>query len=153
MANNRAKQPKKDITLMTLLAYESTAPARKLLQKHGFEDAKSYGDLEVKLAELYFDSPNKMEIEKELAEIHPHKDWLLRVTKVNEPIKEEKIEVKSEPIAPPTPAIISELKSNADGGSTTPDNSHAIMLNYVGLIGVVGVTLTLAIIGLKMVKN
>lgn len=153
MGNIKGKQNKKDITLMTLLAYESTPEARVLLQKHGYDDAKSYGDLEVKLAQLYFDSPNKLEIEKELADIHPHKSWLLRVTKEIEPVKEEKIEAKAEIITPPTPNMINELKSNADGTIQSNEDSHKMMLNYVGLIGVIGVTLAITFIGFKMVNK
>jgi hypothetical protein len=75
---SKQRQPKKkEITLMTVLAYESTGDAQKLLKKYGREPAKGYADLEIKLANLYFDTPDKVQLEKELAEIHPHKKWLL----------------------------------------------------------------------------
>jgi hypothetical protein len=75
---------KKEITLMTLLANEATADARKLLKKYKKADATDCADLEIKLAQLYFDTPDKIEIEKDLAEIHPHKNWLLKRTKAEE---------------------------------------------------------------------
>lgn len=82
---------------MTLLANESTADARKILKKYGKNDPKNYDELEVKLAELYFETPDKLELEKELAEIHPHKKWLTRVLPPQVEVKEEikTVEVKS----------------------------------------------------------
>jgi hypothetical protein len=59
--------------------------------------------LEIKLAKLYFDTPDKLAIEKDFAEIHPHKNWILKRTKVEEV---EKPIVVEEP----------QIKSNADGG-------------------------------------
>jgi hypothetical protein len=97
---------KQEITLMTLLANESTSDARKLLKKYNKEDANSFQDLEVKLAKLYYEAPDKVAIEKEMAEIHPHKNWLFKVLK---PIEKEevKIEEKKEPTI--------EIKSNMEG--------------------------------------
>jgi hypothetical protein len=86
---SNANAQKQEITLMTLLANEATSDARKLLKKHGITDVKNHVDLEVKLAELYFNSPDKIAIEKEMAAIHPHKNW---ITKYSEP----KVEVKKE---------------------------------------------------------
>ena len=63
---------------MTLLANEATADSRKILKKYGKADAKSCGDLEVKLAELYYSAPDKKMLEKELADIHPHTKWILK---------------------------------------------------------------------------
>ena len=52
---------------MTILAYEATAGADALLKKHGKQEAVSYQDLEAKLAKLYFDAPDKVALEKEMA--------------------------------------------------------------------------------------
>lgn len=97
---------KQEITLMTLLANESTSGARKLLKKYNKPDADGFQDLEVKLAKLYYEAPDKIAIEKEMAEIHPHKNWLLKTLK---PIEKEevKVEEKKEPIV--------EIKSNMEG--------------------------------------
>jgi hypothetical protein len=136
---------KKDITLMTLIANEATADARNILKKYGKPDADGYDDLEVKLADLYFKADDKNKLEKELAEIHPHKKWLMRVLvpPVIEVAKEEvKVEVKPEPII--------EKKSNADGysncsgcmsnASGESNNSKGYTpMDYVGIIGVVAV--------------
>ena len=84
---------KREITLMTLLANEATADSRKLLKKYNVADAKDCSDLEVKLAKLYFNTPDKLAIEKDFAEIHPHKNWILKRTKVEEVEKPIEAEV------------------------------------------------------------
>ena len=76
---------------MTLLASEATADSRKLLKKHNIEDAKNYSDLEDKLAKLYLNTDDKIALEKELAEIHPHKKWLVKYIM---PTPKENIEVE-----------------------------------------------------------
>lgn len=94
----KKQQPKKkDITLMTVLAYESTADAQKLLKKYGREPAKGYADLEVKLANLYFDTPDKVQLEKELAEIHPHKKWLLDNITPLVTIEKQEVSIEAKP--------------------------------------------------------
>lgn len=89
---------KQEISILTLLANEATSDARKLLKKYGKQDAKDYADLEVKLTDLYFGSPDrKLDIEKDMAEIHPHKKWILKYQeKPKEEIKveEKKVEEK-----------------------------------------------------------
>jgi DNA polymerase III delta prime subunit len=77
----RQRTKKKDISIMTLLAFEATDGARKLLIKYGVEDASSYEDLEWKLTQLYFSGVDKAKLEEEMAAIHPHKNWLFKVTK------------------------------------------------------------------------
>ena len=135
---------KKDITLMTLIANESASDARKLLKKYGKPDAENHNDLEVKLADLYFKADDKIKLEKELAEIHPHKKWIMRVLvpPVVEVVKEEvKVEVKPEPTI--------EKKSNADGcgcsncmsnaSGNSNDKKTYSPIDYIGVIGVIGV--------------
>ncbi len=86
---------KKEITLMTLLANEATADSRRLLKKYGNIQASNHTDLEQKLAQLYFQMDDKIALEKELAEIHPHKNWLLKYIQPKVEIKPE--DVKTEP--------------------------------------------------------
>jgi hypothetical protein len=106
MASRRNRQmrssDKREITLMTILANEATADSRKLLKAYGKPDAKNHIDLEQKLAELYFNSTDKVQIEKEMAAIHPHKKWLEKYIKPEEKVVETKVE---------------ETTSNADGCS------------------------------------
>lgn len=105
----KGNSDKQEITLMTLLANESTSDARKLLKKYNKPDANSFQDLEVKLAKLYYEAPDKLVIEKEMADIHPHKNWLVKTLKPFE--KEEEKEVKIEDKKEPE----KEIKSNMEG--------------------------------------
>lgn len=72
------KIKKPPITITELLAINKTADCRKLLQKHGVEDAKNYEDLQDKLVELYRSTPDKRELEKQVALMHPHKEFILK---------------------------------------------------------------------------
>jgi hypothetical protein len=101
MASNRKQRrtQKKD-SLLTILATEATSDSRKLLKKYNLPDAKNYNDLEQKLADLYTYTADKVQLEKEMAAIHPHRKWL---EKYIEP-KVEVVETKVE-----------EATSNADG--------------------------------------
>ena len=97
MASNQNKKKKPDITLMTILAYESTDASKQLLEKYNRPKAKDYKDLELKLAELYFDTTDKKSLEQEMAEIHPHKNWMFK-TLPQEPIIVEKEVIVEVPV-------------------------------------------------------
>ena len=138
--NRRKNNNRTDITLMTLLANEATDGSRKILKEYGEPDAKDYKDLEVKLAELYFKTTDKVELEKKLSNIHPHKKWLMKYI---EPV--EKI-VEVEKIVP------AETKSNANGDcptthtplQTSSFNGESAMqssstLGIIGIVAVVGI--------------
>lgn len=98
MAKKTNKQ-KKYKTLLSVLANGSTDEARALLIKNSGEDAKNEQDLESKLAQMYANSSSKIDIEKQFAEIHPHKDFILKyikqeipvVKKLDAPVVTEKI--------------------------------------------------------------
>jgi hypothetical protein len=105
--NNKTAKGGQEITLMTVLANEATGPSRKLLKQYGQSDAKNYQDLEVKLAQLYFNTKDKVELEKQLAAIHPHKNWILKNV---QPVIEEKSKQEQ----------VEEVKSNATGDNICP---------------------------------
>jgi hypothetical protein len=105
--NNKIAKGGQEITLMTVLANEATGPSRKLLKQYGQPDAKNYQDLEIKLAELYFNTKDKVELEKQLAEIHPHKNWILKNV---QPVIEEKSKQEQ----------VEEVKSNLTGDNMCP---------------------------------
>jgi hypothetical protein len=73
----RTQSKKQKITLLGLVANTSTADARRLLKKYGEPDATSHKDLEFKLSKLYAKTDDKVQLEKEIAEIHPHKEFIL----------------------------------------------------------------------------
>lgn len=139
-SNNKRNNGRTDITLMTLLANEATDGSRKLLKKYGEPDAKNHKDLEVKLAELYFKTPDKVKLEKELAELHPHKKWILKNT---------------EPEVKVTETVIEEKKSNLDDNDcpTTPtpqiySNVIGAEQSKVGFEQYIGPVMLLAVIGM-----
>ena len=97
--------------LLSLLSVEATTGSRKLLSKYGKPDAKNHRDLETKLAELFYSCDDKKALEKELCEIHPHRNFIL--TYVEKPVvKETKIEAPN-------------------GALMTPDNIKEILREYI----------------------
>lgn len=147
---SKSNSKKKDITLMTILANEATAGSRNLLKKYGKGDASDHDDLEEKLAQLYYETPDKITLEREMAEIHPHKAWLQKymappiMPKVQE---EKKEEIKIEPIAEKKvevcscPSCLNSTKSSFDGtGAAQPRiDTRNHTLDYIGIIGTVAV--------------
>lgn len=89
MAKKNNKQ-KKYKTLLSVLANGSTDEARALLIKNSGEDAKNEQDLETKLARMYANSSSKIDIEKQFAEIHPHKEFILKYVKPKEELQQLK---------------------------------------------------------------
>ena len=75
--SQQQKRPVKKVTVLGAIAISSTSEARKLLRKYGQEDAKNVQDLEMKLSKLYSSTDDKKKLEREIAEIHPHKDFIL----------------------------------------------------------------------------
>lgn len=116
---------KKKITILGCLANESTGKSRKLLKKYGKADATNHGDLEMKLSQLYKETTDKKALEKEFAEIHPHRDFILKnYTPKPEVVAVQSKEVEvvvSEPVkevveAPISVPLMPEQKSNCSGG-------------------------------------
>ena len=146
------KPQKQEITLMTLLANESTGPSRKLLKAYNKPDAENYEDLEIKLAELYYSVPDKIQIERELADIHPHKDWILKNISPSE-IKTEAIPTENDIDAQLNNAqkeLITISSPEADSSSFVGSETQKIqfkpsdlmgLLSIAGLIGVTFYTL------------
>lgn len=155
---------KQDISLLTLLANEATSDARKLLLKHGKKDAVNHADLEKKLTELYFESTDKkLELEKEMAQIHPHRKWLLKYVEQPKPvIVEKKEEVKIEPKTmhcncPECERArvmggmgFSSAEGLAPNQPQTEQRNH--VSDYIGLIGMVAVVGTLFYVMNKTLK-
>ena len=144
---SKNKQQKQDITLLTLLANEATSDARKLLLKHGKKDAVNAQDLEVKLAELYFSSPDKkIELEKEMAQIHPHRKWLMKYIELPKPeIKVEEVK-KVEQVAVPCPACEIRKFSSAEGSpvqvqpTVQKDNVALFVLGMVSVVAIYAIS-------------
>ncbi len=148
---SQRNRKKKEIDLMTLLAFSATDDSLKLIKAHGYTDAANHFDLQRKLEEIWYKSPDKKAYEKELANIHPHKKWLLNTLKpeieipvqpIVQPVKQEI--VKTEVVSPAegSTECIGCRMSNAEGNAsqykqltTKPDTIHLIALvAVVGLI-------------------
>lgn len=97
--------------LLSLLSVDATAGSRNILKKYGKPDAKNHRDLESKLAELFYSCDDKKALEKELCDIHPHKQFILRYV--------EKPEEKKTKIEAPNGAVM------------TPDNIKEILREYI----------------------
>lgn len=133
--NKKSKQYR---TLLSVLANGSTEKASSVLKKYSGETAKDTKDLEIKLAKMYAVSPSKLDIEKEFAEIHPHKDFILKYVKVEVKPKQEPIQNNIEDLPKDTQKVILEdtasfsgvsqcgcgcgLKSNFDGDLARQQN-------------------------------
>ena len=120
------------ITIMGLLAECSTDDAKRLLRKYGLPDAKNKQDLELKLATLYKKCDDKKQLEKDFAEIHPHKEFMKKYLL---PAPIVKTEVVVEDITPAQNVTVEstqmpEKVSNCDGTSCNCNSS-----NFSGLDG------------------
>lgn len=144
--NRRKNDNRTDITLMTLLANEATDGSRKILKEYGESDAKDFKDLEVKLAELYFKTTDKVELEKKLSNIHPHKKWLMKYI---EPTIIEKEVVKEI-------TIPAEIKSNADGSCPTcstlkTSSFEGTQPGQNSIMGIMGIIAVVGIVSLSLI--
>lgn len=157
---NRKRKP--DVTIMTLLAYECPKEATDLLMSQGFKKAKNHKDLEHKLGEMYAKCDDKAELEKKLAAIHPHKNWLMRVS---EPEIKKSIKVEPDPEATEDvrvdPKLIKRVElleqrsdffgvNKADQESTPAPSNEDKMIGKMAVFGMVTVV---AVIGLAVVAN
>lgn len=145
---------------MTLLANEAGRESSDILKKYNKPKAKNHADLEVKLAELYFEQPDKLQIEKELANIHPHKKWLIKSLNLVEKEKckecseftgdckcEKPNETQSTQIETPIKEIVvsdSTDKFSDFVGSNNPNSDNSMstkeILGMIGIFGIIGLT-------------
>jgi hypothetical protein len=168
--NRQARQnDRRDITLMTILANEAAADSRKLLKSYNKPDAKSHRDLEQKLAELYFNAQDKVQLEKEMAAIHPHRKWLAKYIEPEVKVVETKVEEKSNADGcsceycreqrramnrASCPCAMNrnwEQKSNADGITQTPQKQFSAM-DLIAPIAVIGI-ITLGFVAVMKLSN
>lgn len=156
-APERTNSMKQRVTLLGVIANGSTADARKLLKKYNEPDAKNHQDLEYKLTKLYANAPDKIQIEKEIASIHPHKDFILKYnseSKIVDP--EQGIEKTRKMIVEPLEATVNNDfskscacgcgNSNFDSNTNQPNttmgmNSGIMVLGILGIISIFALTL------------
>lgn len=151
MSNRGGKKSKQYKTLISTLANGSTDEARALVIENTGSDAKNINDLQSKLASVWSNSTDKPKIEKAFAEIHPHKDFILKYVGPKEaaPIKE------LAPVEPAPKVVTMDAHSSAEGicntekmtgfsGTVESPKSDTIaiigilaLVSIVGLIGVI----------------
>lgn len=157
---NKTKNKKEYKTLLSALAFGSTDEAQKILVENGLKEADSYEELEYNLAKLYSNAIDKIKIEKQFAEIHPHAKFILKYLSPKvEPKTEDEREVRQEDIqtmeTETTPPTIVEMSSNASGKSDcgcssaegTVQTQHTIDYNALALVSIV------AIVGLVIIAK
>ncbi len=114
------KKPIVHNTLIYAIAKGSTGDARNLLKKYSGKDARNIRDLEFKLAEFYKNSDDKPTLEKELANIHPHKDFILKylapVTPIDVPLAADTT-TANEKVLGSKSVLVHDGYSNANGYS------------------------------------
>ena len=150
---------KKDITLMGVLANGSTADARRLLKKYNEPDAVNHEDLEFKLTKIYKNADDKKILEKELAEIHPHKDFILKNLSISEVAKTDPTEmIVEEETVKPCKCELETTMSYMDGekscscgcsgfdGQTNSSQPIIKTDNTVAVLGVLGIITIFAMI-------
>jgi hypothetical protein len=152
------KQNKKEYkTLLSALAFGATDEAQKILAENGIAEVDSYEELEYNLAKLYSNATDKIKIEKQFAEIHPHSKFILKYLspKVEPDTKEVRKEDLQTMETETTPPTIVELSSSASGscgcGCSSADGivppQPKIDYNALALVSIV------AIIGLVIIAK
>jgi len=150
ISKRKTNKLKKNIDLLCLIANESTAQCRKFLVSKGFPDANNHKELEYNLATAYQNSDDKKEFEKQIAEIHPHKDFILKYlspTLPAQPQAEEALAAIKEEIKPDKQSSACGCSgfdgySNCSGNSNTPSQFQQINpLVFLGVLTIAAATL------------
>lgn len=143
------------VSLLRFLAIGSTAETRALLAKHGESPAGDYKQLEQSLVTLWRKSPDKVALEKEFVDIHPHKDLIIKYAEpapndAIEAIQPIEVQTDTKLDAATNKANQEEKKSNCGGCSSRADGMPSmdkskegqitdlkkeIILNYRYMIG------------------
>ena len=130
---------KPGVSLLRFLAIGSTAETRALLAKHGESPIGDYKTLEVSLVKLWQKTPDKVALEKEFVDIHPHKDLIIKYA---DPAPNDAIEA-IEPLQVQTDTKLDdaqekgnqeEKKSNCGGCSSRADGMSSTDKDNVGQI-------------------
>ncbi len=156
---NKNGNKKEYKTLLSALAFGSTDEAQKILANNGIKEADSYEELEYNLAKLYSNATDKLEIEKQFAEIHPHAKFILKYLSPKTEVKKEN-EVRKEDLqtmeTETTPPKIVEMSSNASGGCgcgcSSAEGTVAIQQNKIDYNALALVSIV-AIVGIVMIAK
>lgn len=131
---NKQPKPSQAIPLLELYAYNATSASRKLLKKYGKADAKGFKDLQEKLKQLYASQSDIIKIEKDFAEIHPHREFILKY--LTPPPAQTKVVVQE-----PTSALEGEKTKPATPGIQINPNVLIVSMASVTIVGIIALTL------------
>jgi hypothetical protein len=154
----KTKNKKEYKTLLSALAFGSTDEAQKILAENGMNEADTYEELEYNLAKLYSNATDKIKIEKQFAEIHPHSKFILKYLspKVEPDTKEVRKEDLQTMETETTPPTIVEMSSNASGscgcGCSSAEGTVAIQQNKIDYNALALVSIV-AIVGIVMIAK
>lgn len=150
-------------SLISTLANASTKKANALLVKYNKEVAGDTNDLKIKLAKLYAEAPDKIQVEKDFAQIHPHYTFLAKYVTEKKVEKPKEVDVKAVEDKLVKQIVAHDGYSNANGsednflnacgcgcqhcrnrmsGFDGPGNQGSqknSAMDYIGIIGMVGV--------------
>lgn len=144
---NKGKNKQEYKTLLSALAFGSTDESQKILAENNIPEAKTYEELEYKLAKLYSSSNDKIKLEKQFAEIHPHSKFILKYLAPKKEETPEVIETLKSEVAQPQ---IVEIKSNASGdcgctssaeGETETNKIKIQSLALVSIVAIIGLVI------------
>jgi hypothetical protein len=157
-------------SLLSILATNCPDGCKVILNKYNGEPCVTNNpkELEMKLGRMYALSSNKLDIEKDFANIHPHKDFILKnkpVSKVEQEIPNivAESDIKKEPIIIEQPIAQQEVVStacqckscskepfsSADGITESgnnqslqrPSDNSLVILSIFGIVAIFGMVL------------
>lgn len=159
--SNKKQQYK---SLLSVLTITNPDACKDILERYSDCDAskiQSIKELQQRLARAYAVSSYKVDIDKEFASIHPHKDFILKYLAP----KQEEFQVKNEPVVIQTDSTAKEENkpdcpckkkqqaggySNIEGDSLPFNKNNEIVspgaifaLSLVGVVAIVGMVLYL----------
>ncbi len=157
----RVVEKQKDM-LLTVLAFQAPKESVKLLMKHNPNvKIRNYEQIEYELGNLYVNSTDKVGLEKEFAQIHPHRDWLLKYIAVPTKMSVVADEVKIEDVPAPiqkeqAKQLIQEYsnfdsaapKSNVTNNQDQNNNQNNQKSHISEGVLIIGVLSIVAVIGL-----
>ena len=149
---DKSKNKKEYKTLLSALAFGATDEAQKILATNGMKEANTYEELEYNLAKLYANSTDKIALEKEFAEIHPHSKFILKYLAPKVPTLDKKEldegNIEYENTAPKIVEITSSANgtcncgcSSAEGTIQTPQKIDYNILALVSVVAIVGLVI------------
>lgn len=153
MVNKRKK--KKFDTLLSTLANGATEDSKALLSANGIND---HSNLQGQLANFWNNNADKKAVEKAFAEIHPHRDFILRYnspiqqaepTQIEQPMQEQETQVSN---CAGKPECNCEKKSGADGIIEAPQPER-MQIDYMPMLTLISIVGIIGIIGLIVHKS